>query len=324
MPRLKYRQKVNERELLHRHAYLTKFRTGFHRRVLGVAEERLQQLLGCKPADPLANWNCDPAQNLFPCVRCSQARRAWHVLVPRWNPPTGAAEIDPSSDAIRRLGDPRWSPPEKVFQNLVASSSPTPSRKVGAKRQRAREAWLAAEAAAIANFALQQYEQAAMEAADRQVHRYQRALLGDPEALREIEQLHTRNREQHVKAGRHKLGNVLPHTKLVEETVRCLFQSHRPASTELVLSLLTRAVLTRSQHPGDELLGTIADALANGTPPIELPEDRPPAEIEGGFVFFRFKNHPDRRLNLRSLDNIVRKHIKRLGNTATSAEARIP
>ena len=158
----------------------------------------------------------------------------------------------------------------------------------------------------------------------RQVRRYQRALLGDPKALREIDRLRTGNRAQHVNAGRHKLGKVLPHTKLVEETVRCLCQSGRPASTKLVLSLLTQAVLTRDQYPGDELLETIADTLANGTPAIELPGDRPPAEIDGVIVVFRFKNHPDRRLTLRNLDYIVSKYVKRLGNTATSAEARIP
>ena len=127
-----------------------------------------------------------------------------------------------------------------------------------------------------------------------------------------------------MNAGRHKLGKVLPHTKLVEETVRCLHRSGLCATTELVLTLLTQAVLTRDQHPGDDLLGSIADALANATPPIELPEDRPPADIEGEVVFFRFKSHRDQRLNLRSLDNICRRHIKRLGNTAASAEARIP
>jgi hypothetical protein len=305
MPRLRYRQRFNERELLHRHAYLTKFRTGFHRRVLGVAEERLQQLLGCRPADPLARWKCDPVVNLFPCTRCTQARQAWQVLVPRANPLTGAVEFDPSSDAIQRLGDPHWLPPEKVLQNLFAVSSPKPLGKIGAKRQRARDAWLAAEAAAIANFALQQYELAAMDTADRHVHRYQRALLGDPEALREVDRLRTRNREQHAKAGRQKMGKVLPHTKLVEETVQCLHQSGRCANTKLVLSLLTKAVLTRDQYPADELLETIADALANGTPPIELPEDRPPADIDQGIVFFRFKNHRDRRLKLSSFYNIV-------------------
>lgn len=305
MPRLRYKQKSTESELLRRHAYLTKFRSAFHQHFIRTAEDRLQKLLGCNSSKtggsttPSCSIN---VENLSPCKRCERARGAWRILGPRQGEPVArAGELKPHRDAVRLLGQPRWS----LWR-----------RKAGVKLQRIREAWLAAEAAALANYALQQFEPAAMDTADRDVLRYERALAGDPEALREIARLH----QEHIDAGHQKRGALLPHTRLVHETVRVLIGAGRTTDVQGVLSFLTVAVLTGEQ-PDDELLGNVADAMANGKRPIELPDDRPPVEIEidGDSVCFRFPSYPDRYLKLSTFRNLVSN-----ANSAVSQEARIP
>lgn len=112
------------------------------------------------------------------------------------------------------------------------------------------------------------------------------------------------------KIGRKKVGKILPHTALVQAAVKHMRVAERPMDADTVL-----AVLTGEDADADQLLDEIRWELARvdkrhggrqRQSGIELPDDsEPPATVECGTVFFRFKNRPDRKISLGRFRNMV-------------------